>query len=352
MCSETWHNKRSKPVVSFEATGDYKPMRISLFIFFLAFGVNVKAVKSNDLATKLADALQQCSKIQSDFGRLVCYDNLSKSQQQVKQSTQAEATPPVQHGESDDLRQLPPLMADLNEAGLRYSLGRMDLLGHEFDAMLVSLGHRVNIADFSLSGQPDIHFNVYGQIRSQFDVEELSTRNNRGGALINTDFTVGGELVQIRPDWQWRLTYRHRSTHLGDEFLIENQDYLSKRVNLSYETLKFLAFKSWGQWDLYGGAGFITRMEPSGLHKFQYQAGWQYKASEFSDFTPVLAMDFVSWAEADRDFNVILRAGVELNKWFNRPVNVFLEYQEGHSPYGQFFTEDFSYFGLSVYNRW
>jgi len=322
-------------------------MRIYLLLLLVISAATAKAATK-----KLAETLEECSQIQSDFGRLVCYDNLSKAQRQ-----QAEAqNDPHQPDDSQQIvkqsPELPALIADLDEAGFSYSLGRMDLLGSEFDAMLVGLGHRINVADFSLSDQPDIYFNVFGQIRAQFDVEELSTRNNRGGALINTDFTVGGELVQKRPSWQWRLSYRHRSTHLGDEFLIENQDYLTKRINLSYETLKFLAFKSLGQWDIYGGGGFITRMEPSGLHKFKWQAGGQYKASGFSDFTPVLAMDLSAWAEADRNPNVTIRAGLEINKWFNRPINVFLEYQEGHSPYGQFFTEDFNYFGLSVYNHW
>lgn len=333
-------------------------MRIKPHLLLILFAAQVQSGPTSN--QKLAESLQQCSQLQSDFARLVCYDNLSKEQQP---KNDAETLSPQQQEAAEQAlnqkdkqpitaKQLPALTADLNEAGFMYSVGRMDLLGAEFDAMLISLGHRINMADFSFSQQPDVHFNVFGQIRAQFDVEELSTRNNSGGALINTDFSVGGELVQNRPNWSWRLSYRHRSTHLGDEFLIENQDYLTKRLNLSYETLKFLAFKNLGQWDIYGGGGFITRMEPSGLHKFQWQAGWQYQAANYSDFTPVVAMDLSSWAEADRDLNLTLRAGFKINKWFNRPVNVFLEYQEGHSPYGQFFTEDFNYFGLSLYNEW
>lgn len=324
-----------------------------LIILITSLSLSVQAEKP---AQPLAEALRDCSEIQSDFGRLVCYDNLSQSQQPDPQPENLSESERIKDRENTspvaEASQLPPLMADLDEAGFSYSLGRMDLLGTEFDAMLVGLGHRANFADFSFSQQPTIFFNVFGQIRAQFDVEELSTRNNRGGALINTDYTVGGELVQHRPNWSWRLSYRHRSTHLGDEFLIENQDYLVKRLNLSYETLEFLAFKSLGSWDIYGGGGFITRMEPGGLHEFQWQAGWQYQADHYTDFTPLVAMDLSSWAEADRDINLTLRAGLRINRWFNRPVDVFFEYQEGHAPYGQFYTEDFNYFGLRLYNRW
>lgn len=322
--------------------------------FLILFTVLSFSVQAEKQPLPLADALQACSEIESDYGRLVCYDNLSKAQNQNAQSDQQHPSEQANELSQSNTQaaQLPVLIADLDEAGFRYSLGRMDLLGEEFDAMLVGLGHRVNVADFSLFEQPEIYLNVFGQIRAQFDVEELSTRNNRGGALINTDFTVGGELVQHLPSWSWRLSYRHRSTHLGDEFLIENQDYLSKRTNLSYETLKFLAFKSLGQWDVYAGGGFITRMEPGGLHPLQWQAGWQYQGDESADFMPLLGMDFSAWPEADRAINLTLRAGLRINKWFNRPVDVFLEYQEGHAPYGQFYTEDFNYFGLSLYNHW
>lgn len=307
------------------------------------------SLADSTLEQKLAD----CADVQDDFGRLVCYDKLSKSQQQVDaEIPQSGVKSDADEPKIDFHPQLPALIADIDEAGFIYSLGRMDLLGAEFDAMLVGLGHRVNVADFSFAQQPDIYLNVFGQIRAQFDVEELSTRNNRGGALINTDFSVGGELVQHRPQWSWRLSYRHRSTHLGDEFLIENQDYLKKRVNLSYETLGFMAFKSFDKLDVYGGGSFITRIEPSGLNHLQWQAGWQYQAAKNQPFNPVIGMQFNGWSEADRNPNIMLRAGIEINKWFNRPVNVFLEYQEGHGPYGQFYTEDFTYLGLTIYSDW
>lgn len=334
-------------------------MRLRIIALLL---VVVTSVQSEPATTEnLTGALQKCLQIESDFGRLVCYDNLSKAQQQVtdSQSVQAEAKPDnsIRQAEvSDDSRtaakQLPVLVADIDEPSLMYSLGRMDLLGKEFDAMLIGLGHRKNIYDFDQFSSHDIHVNVMGHIRSQFDVDEIGDRNNRGGALINTDFMVGGELVQRRDNWQWRLAYTHRSTHLGDEFLIDNQDYLTNRTNLSYEKIDFLALKSISNWDVYAGAAFITRIEPGYLEKYQFQAGWQFSGHTFGHGRPVIGMDLKSWQAAERPVNVTLRAGFEFNEWLNRPFNIMLEYQEGHAPYGQFFTEDFSYFGLSIYNQW
>ena len=168
-------------------------MRIYFLLFLLLISASINA---NSAGEHLSKALQECSRIQSDFGRLVCYDNLNKAQEELNAHQASQTVDNSSHVKHIDKRskpdQLPALIADLNEAGFGYSVGRMDLLGSEFDAMMVSLGHRINAAEITFSNQPTIYFNVFGQIRSQFDVEELSTRNNRGGALINTDFTVSG----------------------------------------------------------------------------------------------------------------------------------------------------------------
>lgn len=334
-------------------------MRLKLISLLLLAGTSVQS--ETESTETLAESLQKCLQLKSDYGRLVCYDNLSKAQQEsaTSESVKAKINQPnsiqdsaENHYSPATAKQLPVLIADIDEPGLMYSLGRMDVLGNEFDAMLIGLGHRRNIFDFNRPRNHGLHLNLMGHIRAQFDVGEIGDRNNRGGALINTDFMIGGELVQTREDWQWRLAYTHRSTHLGDEFLIENQEYLSKRTNLSYEKIDFLVLKSIHNWDIYAGAAFITRIEPGYLDKFQFQAGWQFKGEAMGPGRPVLAMDFKSWQAAERPINITLRAGYEFDQWLNHPFQVLFEYQEGHSPYGQFFTEDLSYFGLSFYSHW
>ncbi len=329
-------------------------MRIKLISLLLLAGTSVQseAVSTDNLA----ESLQKCNQVQNDYGRLVCYDSLSKAQQEIikDETNQNDSTQGLVENTYAPVtaKQLPVLIADIDEPGLMYSLGRMDVLGNEFDAMLIGLGHRHNIFNFNRPRNHSLHLNLMGHIRAQFDVDEISDRNNRGGALINTDFIVGGELVQTRENWQWRLAYTHRSTHLGDEFLIENQEYLTRRTNLSYEKIDFLALKSINNWDIYAAAAFITRIEPGYLDKFQFQAGWQFKGENIGPGRPIIAMDFKSWEAADRPINITFRAGLEFDRWLNRPFKVLFEYQEGHSPYGQFFTEDFSYFGLSLYSHW
>ena len=287
--------------------------------------------------------LLQCQGIKQDQKRLACYDALA-----VGDGAEHEQNDSIQ----PQANEFPMLWADLDESNLALSVGQLDFLGEVNNAVLISAGTRHKIKDFKWGENQSLTFNAFGQIRSQFDVEQLDTRNNRGGALINTDFTVGGELVKSMQHWNWRFAYAHRSTHLGDEFIIDNQQYLTERVNLSYETVKWTAHKNLNHWDVYAGVGLVTRSEPSDLGKTMYQLGWQFQGDRFLGITPIWAVDLYSWAAYDRKIRVTMRAGIEVDQWSTHPFQLLLEYQEGQSPYGQFYDEDLTFTGLTFLQNW
>jgi hypothetical protein len=290
----------------------------------------------------LSEQLEECQQIVDDPERLNCYDQINQHEQ-LSESHESK---------SKRASEFPNLVADLDEANIYMSYGKLDFLGRDFDAVLFGAGVRQPIRNFQWSDNRPIAFNVFGQIRSQFDVSELDTRNNRGGALINTDFTVGGEVVQSLDHWNWRLSYSHRSTHLGDEFIIDNQNYLEDRLNLSYEAIKWTAQTNIKNWDLYAGVGLITRSEPGNLDKVLWQMGWQYSGAQWGAFKPVWGIDLKSWGAYDWNINVNVRAGLEFNKWTEKPFQILFEYHDGHSPYGQFFTEDLTFTGLTILQNW
>lgn len=286
--------------------------------------------------------LKHCQTLMDNDKRLDCYD-------QIKQVDEVNNQSPSQ---TKPRSQFPDLIADLDESNLFISYGSLDFLGRSFNSVLLGGGKRQSVRSFKWADRRPLSFNVFGQIRSQFDVSELDTRNNRGGALINTDFSVGGELVQSLDHWNWRFSYTHRSTHLGDEFIIDNQNYLQDRINLSYETIKWSAHTRLKNWDLYAGAGLITRSEPGNLDKIMWQLGWQYAGKKWHGFKPVWAVDLKSWGAYDWNINVNMRAGVEIDQWTDRPFQLLFEYHDGHAPYGQFYTEDLTFAGLTFLQNW
>ena len=256
-------------------------------VFCLGIVISLTCVADNDIKNQL----NHCHSIKDDNLRLNCFDQINPSEN----TTVSELGENKGKALTERPNLFPSLIADLDEPNLTVSYGNLDLLGSEFNAVLLSGGKRQSVKDFKLKNGNSLSFNVFGQIRSQFDVNELDTRNNRGGALINTDFSVGGELVQSLAHWNWRFSYTHKSTHLGDEFIIDNPSYLLNRINLSYETIRWTAHKPINNWDFYAGLGFITRSEPGNLAKTMWQSGWQFQGEARELFglniKPVWAVD-------------------------------------------------------------
>ena len=306
--------------------------------------------QNNNLPAQLA----KCAAINSTAERLTCYDSLAADSAESPTSETKIGHPNI--NTQMEKQHFPHLLAGLDETNLQFSYGRLDVLGDDFNAVLLGVGKNQSIKTWQFESTQPITFNIFGQIRSQFDVSQLSTRNNRGGALINTDFSVGGALVQNLDQWSWRFSYTHKSTHLGDEFVIDNQEYLEDRLNLSYETVRWSALKSINSWDLYAGLGFITRSEPGNLGKSMWHAGIQHVAKnswgDWLQIRPVMGLDLKSWEATDWVINATFRAGIEVSQLTDLPFQVLFEYQDGHSPYGQFYTEDLSFMGLTFLQNW
>lgn len=307
-------------------------LKTTLFTLSILFTQTVTA--------ELTKQLKHCRNIENQQHRLSCYDAITT---QSETSQKSPTAPEKQY--------IPPLIADLDEANLVISKGSLDFLDETFKAMLFSVGKRQKVKDFHFNNGQTLRLNAFGQIRSQFDLKELGVKANRGSGLINTDYLVGGELEQSLPNWNWRLRYSHRSTHLGDEFLIDHQEYLTKRTNLSYETINWIAHKNLNNWDLYGGISYVLRSEPSNLGKAAWQLGWQYQTN-FKKVKPVWAVDLKSWQAADWNIDLTMRAGIEIGNLTATPFQILLEYQDGRSPYGQFYTDDSSYWGVSFLQNW
>lgn len=302
----------------------------------ILFYINAHA--NNDINLQLKD----CQSIVEDSSRLTCYDNINQSKQQkTKSETQSYRD-----------NQFPSLIADLDEPNVFVSYGDLDFLGNNFNAVLLGIGKKKKMNTLSFSDTNSIDFNIYGLIRSQFDVNQLDTRNNRGGALINTDFAVGGELVKSMSYWDWRFSYTHKSTHLGDEFLIDNPNYLEDRINLSYEVVRWTAHKQIKNWGFYAGLGYITRSEPSQIDKAMWQIGWQYQGDYWQGFKPIWAVDMKSWGAYDWKTNINIRAGIEISHFTDTPFQLMFEYQDGRSPYGQFYTENLTFSGITLMQTW
>jgi len=193
--------------------------------------------------------------------------------------------------------------------------------------------------------------NFAGAVFAQFDLEAPSMD------LINADYTIGFPVSYRRGAFSSRLRWYHQSSHLGDEYLLNEQP---ERINLSYEALEILGSYEIGAWRLYGGGEYLYHRTPKELRPGVLHAGMEYRqphaALHIGDVGMarfVTGLDVKSFEQHDWDSAISLKTGLEFRsvrdvEQVDRHWSLLAEYYNGPSPYGQFLTEKITYWGLSL----
>jgi hypothetical protein len=168
--------------------------------------------------------------------------------------------------------------------------------------------------------------------------------------LINTDYIVGGFGSLRYGPWSGIARVFHRSTHLGDEEIIHHR---TNRLNFSYEGMDARVSYDALPWlRLYGGGGYIFRVEPKNYAPWSLALGSELRSTwTFAGFRPIFGVDMQSREEHDWEPQVSLRGGVELESpvMLGRRIQLLVEYFNGHSMDGQFYTRDVEYLGLGIH---
>lgn len=174
--------------------------------------------------------------------------------------------------------------------------------------------------------------------------------------LINADYNVGPYAAFRYGDLSLLTRVYHQSSHLGDEYLLREQITGGNRVNLSYEAVDLLlSFELPRGLRLYGGGGYLIDTDPKGLEPGIGQYGMEWRApftlGGNSGVRPVFAADVQHREENDWDADYSVRAGVQFEDpgRFSQRLALMLEYYEGRSPNGQFYTERIEFFGLGLH---
>jgi len=173
--------------------------------------------------------------------------------------------------------------------------------------------------------------------------------------LTNADYFVGIPLVYRLDGFSVLTRLFHQSSHLGDEFLLQNTRV--RRVNLSYEELDILLSQEFGRWlRVYGGGGYLFDQDPSALKRWSTQVGaelespWAFLGEVVR---PLAAIDVQNHEDTNWDTDVSVRAGIQLESptFKSTKLQLLGEYYDGNSPNGQFFERRIQYvgFGAHVY---
>jgi hypothetical protein len=172
--------------------------------------------------------------------------------------------------------------------------------------------------------------------------------------LINSDYFIGvGLSVNYDKAWQNLFQVSHLSSHLGDEFLISRPDYLNRRINLSYETLKWFTAYKINSFRPYIAFGYLVHRDPSYIKPFTLEAGVDFISEEaflFNSTRFVGGLHTHFWSQNNFKSSLNVRTGLQLGSpvWRGRHLQFLIDYSVGKSRHGQFFNKNENYIGLMI----
>lgn len=248
-----------------------------------------------------------------------------------------------------------PLLADMKQPrfylsfrNVRFRTTGLPAGGQDdrITAAVVGMGKEVGIWRRSVRQRCDgLQVNLFGAVFSQFNLDA------RSDDLINTDFLIGPIVTLRRGIVSARLRLYHQSSHLGDEFILNNPGL--DRVNLSFEAFDGLISVEGRWWRVYAGGGYIITSETD-LDEGLAQGGFELRGLRWSwkgaRCTAVFGADLQAFDAQDWDLTTSMMGGIELtNPAGTNRFRVLLAYLNGAVPFGQFFTtEKIRNYGLQL----
>jgi hypothetical protein len=190
-------------------------------------------------------------------------------------------------------------------------------------------------------------FGVQAGVFSIFDVSAASID------LVNADYRVAFLSSYRNGPLSGFIRIQHQSSHLGDEFLLNNPGVT--RVNLSYEEIDMkLSYQVFPWLRLYGGGGYIVHRYPEDLGRGTTQWGIELVSTHTflgGRLRPVAYGDFQCNERTNWQIGQSIMAGVQFEnaRIGDRQIQLLAEYYTGPSPDGQFYLQRSTWYGVGVH---
>ena len=213
--------------------------------------------------------------------------------------------------------------------------------GFQFNSYKVLVNLKANVFK-KIYSKENYQLAISGQIDNQFVFrEESSTRfNGITHSLFNTDFFIyfHNDFVLNENNFL-RINLYHRSSHLGDDFLLKNDytkitnpDYWANDPS-NYEAMEVLYAFNKEKMGLYAGISYIVRTD-SDRKRLAFQQGGVFKNFDSeSDFLSRVFLGYDLRFLENNDFNFDFNGGIGYA--FKNNNSLRLEYFNGYLPYSR-----------------
>ena len=247
-----------------------------------------------------------------------------------------------------------PLIADPKSDGTFASYLR-GTSSSPFGTDLASIGIGDNFAIVRYNGPhigEGVEISVQGNVYAQYDLNAPSYD------LINADYVVGLPITFRFNRVSGRLRLYHQSSHLGDEFVLRPG---IERENFAFQSGEAILALDLGPLRTYAGGEYLFGETPGNRISSLVHGGVELRqggglaaSGTLARVRLVAGLDLKSADELDWDVALSARAGLELGRetgvtHTSRRVSLLGEYYEGPSPYGQFFRDQVSYYGIGLH---
>ncbi len=166
---------------------------------------------------------------------------------------------------------------------------------------------------------------------TQFEVMKYD-RNTLKGGLLNTDFKASGFLNILKEKHNLRIQLFHVSSHLGDDYILRNQDYELNDKSVNYEQIDLIYLHKLSKTDLYAGLGYV--ITPNAFReRLMIQCGMQndFPLKPHLDFS--FGLDVKIYDENGYDPDLHAGAGLTIRQNESAQLSFLLDFYTGHLPY-------------------
>jgi hypothetical protein len=171
--------------------------------------------------------------------------------------------------------------------------------------------------------------------------------------LEAVDFRFGVPLIFGRDRSQWKFSYYHLSSHMGDEFAIR-EGALGSRINYSRDVL-VLAYSFFPRpaWRWYAEAGWAFYAdEGSDPWEFQFGVDYAQPGPTGARGTPFLAFNGHLRQEVDFGGNLVAQAGWLWRGKSGKVLRTGLHYFNGKSDQFEFFDQFEQQIGIGLWHEY
>ena len=181
---------------------------------------------------------------------------------------------------------------------------------------------------------------------TQFEIIRFDEKTFRGG-LLNTDFKASGFLFAEQGRSHFRLQLFHISSHLGDDYMLRNQDFALNDKSVNYEQIDITYLYSLPKVDFYLGIGQV--ITPNSFRKrFMTEAGFQGNFPLKPNLDLTIGSDVKLYEENDFAPDIHSGIGIAIKQRDKQQINFSIDAYFGKLPYSTLDFGNITWIGLST----